>query len=196
MGRKYEFTGETKKYIEKTLHRIRAVRSFGDVQSGDIGGWIEKENNLSHKNNAYVYGNAWVGGDAHVYDNACVYDNAHVYDNAYVYGDARVYDNAYVYGEAWVYGNARVGGNAYVYDNAEVSNRHDILHIVNIGSRNDDITFVRSRDSNILVRVGCFRGTIDEFEAAVTKTHGDNEYAQAYKLAVQLAKLRIKKTDV
>ena len=53
------------------------------------------------------------------------------------------------------------------------------------------MTFVKSKDSTILVKVGCFKGTIDEFEKRVIKTHGSNEHAQAYMLAIQLAKLRI-----
>ena len=50
--KKYEFTGETKVINdwrgEVTLHRIRAVIEFKNVSVGDIGGWIEKEENLSH----------------------------------------------------------------------------------------------------------------------------------------------------
>lgn len=51
---KYEFTGETKVINDwgriVTLHRIRAVIEFGMIKVGDIGGWIEKEKNLSHEN--------------------------------------------------------------------------------------------------------------------------------------------------
>ena len=76
MNRKYEFTGETKNWIGRKLHRIRAVRDFGDVKAGDLGGWIEKERNLSHDGDAWVYGNARVYGNAEVYGNARVYGNA------------------------------------------------------------------------------------------------------------------------
>lgn len=61
--KKYEFTGETKQVnLEgKTtiLHRIRATKNFGIIKTGDLGGWIEKEENLSHENNARVGGNAY-----------------------------------------------------------------------------------------------------------------------------------------
>lgn len=91
------------------LHRIQAVRDFGDVKSGDLGGYIESEYNLSQagtcwvSDNAQVYGKATVYGDAHVSDNAIVCDHAHVYHDARVYGDAAVCDNARVYDEASVY---------------------------------------------------------------------------------------------
>ena len=72
--KKYEFTGETKQvelsFRTVTLHRIKAVAEFGIVKVGDLGGWIEKEENLSHDGNAWVYGNAEVCGDAKVYGNA------------------------------------------------------------------------------------------------------------------------------
>lgn len=155
MNRKYEFTGETRNWIGRTLHRIRAVRDFGDVKAGDLGGWIEKESNLSND------GNAWV------------------------YGDARVSGNAEVYGDAWVYGNAWVSGNALV------CGRKHILWISMIGSRDDTVTFMRAKDEKIIVAVGCFAGTIDEFSEKVKETHGDNEHAKAYMLAIELAKLRI-----
>ena len=56
--KKYEFTGETKEirllFRTATLHRIRATVAFGIVEVGDLGGWIEKEENLSHEGKAWV----------------------------------------------------------------------------------------------------------------------------------------------
>ena len=49
-----------------TLHRIRAVAEFGLVKIGDLGGWIEKEENLSHEGKAWVWGNAEVFSASHV----------------------------------------------------------------------------------------------------------------------------------
>ena len=90
--KKYELTAETKvNFLGKTLFRIKALVSFGTVKAGELGGWIEKEENLNQS------GDAWVSG------------------NALVYGNARVS------GDAWVYGNAEVSGNAWVYGNADYS---------------------------------------------------------------------------
>lgn len=74
--KKYEFTGEVKVKFGVTLKRIKALIDFGIVKKDDLGGFIEKEENLSHENNAWVSGNAevsgnaWVSGDARVYGNA------------------------------------------------------------------------------------------------------------------------------
>lgn len=70
--KKYEFTGETKAFNGATLHRIRALKDFGDVEAGDLGGWVASEDNLSQEGNCWigddarVYGNAWVAGDAEI----------------------------------------------------------------------------------------------------------------------------------
>ena len=64
--KKYELTEETFTVFGKTLYRIRAVRDFGSVKTGEFGGYIEKEENLSHFGNAWVYGNARVFGNAWV----------------------------------------------------------------------------------------------------------------------------------
>ena len=70
--KKYELTEETKVIDGKTLFRIRALRSFGDIKAGDLGGFIENERNLSHEGNAWVGDNAQVGGDAWVDGDAWV----------------------------------------------------------------------------------------------------------------------------
>lgn len=77
--KKYELTEETVTVYGKTLYRIRAVRDFGSVKTGEFGGYIEKEENLSHS------GNAWI------------YDDARVCGNAWVYGDARVYNTRHFF---------------------------------------------------------------------------------------------------
>lgn len=80
--KKYKFTGETKTiylpFGTVTLHRIKAVVEFGLVKVGDLGGWIEKEENLSHEENAWVYGDAEVCGNAWVCGNAKVFSTDHV----------------------------------------------------------------------------------------------------------------------
>ena len=189
---KYEMLYEDKIEMDShTLYRIRALKDFGNVKAGDIGGYIEKEANLSQE------GICWIYDNAKVYDNAWVCGNVWVYGNAKVYGDAWVYDSAWVYGNAWVcgnakvYGDAKVCGGARVCGNAEISKSNDILCITPIGSRNDVTTFFKTKDNNICVKCGCFRGTIDRFLEAVNETHGENKHAKAYKLACELARVQI-----
>ena len=107
--------------------QIKSLRDFNDVMIGELGGYIEKEENLSHNGDAWVYGDACVSGNAHVSGDALVYENAWVSGDAHVSGDACVSGNAHVSGDALVSGNACVSGNAHVsgdalvYENAWVS---------------------------------------------------------------------------
>ncbi len=118
---KFSLTKNTKNLFGITLYQIKAEMSFGNISKGDLGGYIEKKENLSEEGDAWVYGNALVYGNAQVYGDARVYGNAQVYGDAKVYGNAWVSGNAQVYGDAQVYGNAQVSGNAWVYGNAMVS---------------------------------------------------------------------------
>lgn len=64
MEKKYKLTEETLKIYGHVLHRIMALRDFGDVRKCDIGGWVENEDNLSHYDDCWVYNNAEVYGNA------------------------------------------------------------------------------------------------------------------------------------
>lgn len=96
---------------EVTLHRIEALRDFGNVEAGERGGYIESEANLSHDGKCWVYRNAQIYGYAHVYGDAKIYGNAKVYGDAKIFGNALVYDNAEVSGFAEVHGCAKVCGD-------------------------------------------------------------------------------------
>lgn len=113
--KKYKLTKTTRVIFGRTLYQIKALKDFSDVRKGDVGGWVEKEENLSQEGNAWIYGNAqvydnaWVSGDAQVCGNAQVYGNARVYDDAQVYGNVYVYGNTWVLGDAWIYGKLKIG---------------------------------------------------------------------------------------
>ena len=47
---KYELTDNKK----NGLTQIRALRDFGAVKAGDLGGWIESEKNLSQGGDCWV----------------------------------------------------------------------------------------------------------------------------------------------
>lgn len=160
--KKFELTTESITFLGRTLFRIKALISFGNVKAGELGGYIEKEGNLSHE------------GDAWVCDNARVCGNAWVCDNARVYGDARVC------GDAWVCDNAEVYGNA------------DIATISGFGSEYRTTTFFRTKNDEIAVKCGCFYGTLAEFREKVKETHGDNRYAKEYLMIADLMEMHFR----
>ena len=101
--KKYKLTKETKDFCGTTLYRIQALKDGKFFKKDELGGFIEKESNLSQEDDCWVYEDAWV------------------YENAWVSGDARVSGNAQVFEDAWVFGNAQVFEDAWVFGNAQVS---------------------------------------------------------------------------
>jgi acetyltransferase-like isoleucine patch superfamily enzyme len=126
---KYEFTGDTKiiyvgfNLTPVVLHRIRAIKNFlydipfGNfcIVTGELGGWIEKESNLSHD------GDCWVTDDAQVYQGATVRDNASIRGNAHIYGKALICDDSIVTHNARVSGNAIVRGKSIIHSYMRVT---------------------------------------------------------------------------
>lgn len=169
--KKYRLTEETTKVGNRPLYRIQALRDFGNVKEGDIGGYIESEKNLSQDGNAWVSGDAWVYGDACVSGDACVY------------GDARVY------GDACVYGNARVYGDARVYGNADIKTTGDICSMSGFGSEYRTTTAFRTKNGDVHVSCGCFQGNLEAFCQRVESTHGNNLYGREYKKMIEMLKI-------
>lgn len=121
MNKKYELLKDDTIEVEgHTLHRIRLLKDLGHVKAGTLGGYIEKEDNLSHS------GECWVANEAKVYGDASVKENAIVRDYVHVYGESQVMHNAIVEGHARVFGNGTVFDNATVKDNGSVFDRGSV----------------------------------------------------------------------
>lgn len=144
MDKKFELTNESKEYLGVTLYRIKSLKDFGDVKAGELGGFVEKEDNLSQNGDCWIYNNAMVFDNANVYSNAKIFNaakvcgNAKVYENAQIYNDAIVHKNATIYGCARIFekanvcGDAFVSDNATIYGNARITNRAMIYGDANI----------------------------------------------------------------
>ena len=72
MSKKFELTTESIMYFGRTLFRIKALVGFGEIEAGELGGYIEKEENLDQSGNAWVSGNARVSKPAHLLQVGCV----------------------------------------------------------------------------------------------------------------------------
>ena len=197
--KKYELTSETKVINGVELHRIKALKSFGNIKQGELGGWIESEKNLSQYGDAWVFDNAsvfehaWVdvnatvrgyatvsenasiSGDATIKDNAEVYGNATISGNAVVRGNAMVRGNATISGNASISGdatikdNAEVYGNAMISGNAKVRRKEDFIVFKNWWSSGRYFTWTRSNNK---WKVGCFYGSGEEL---IAKAYKDSE---------------------
>jgi NDP-sugar pyrophosphorylase family protein len=87
---KYELVNESIKWRGHTARRIRALRSFGDVRVGDLGGYIESEKNLSQS------GRCWVYDSSIVLDNARVLCNAKITEMSVIMEDTEIKDDVVI----------------------------------------------------------------------------------------------------
>lgn len=136
--RKYELVKSDKITLkDRDIYRVSSLINFTTVDgekihSGDLGGYIQSEHNLSHEGNAWAAGNSMVLGDAHVYGNALVRDFAVVDESAKVYGNVIIRDYALIAGNTEIYDNVEVSGitrndiiitdsgNSRIFDNTQV----------------------------------------------------------------------------
>ena len=77
-------------------YRIRALVDFADVKAGDLGGYIQSEENLAQDGEAWVYEGAIVAGGVKVAGDVKVYADAKVSgpNDVTVRGDATISGNA------------------------------------------------------------------------------------------------------
>lgn len=121
-NRKYEITDiEHPEY--PWLHRIRALRDVGmDVSEGDLGGYVQSEDNLSQQGSCWLYNDSIVCDEAVVSDGAQLREQSIIKGSAYVSGSACVSGQAVIEdyaivtagtidGRAFVRGYARIAAN-------------------------------------------------------------------------------------
>ena len=174
VNKKYEFTGETKKFSGRTLKRIKRI------SDGVIGGWIESEENLSHE------------GWCFIYDEAIVYGEAEVYGEARVCGEAEVYDEARVCGKAEVCGKSRVCGKAKVGSFKILGYvASTFTHIFQLQCQHRLLTAILKEDGQILYSIGCQTEITKEHFIERIYDHNRglkwNPHRQEYLVAIELA---------
>ena len=115
------------------LHRIKALKDFGNVKKGDLGGYIGSEKNLSHEGKCWVHDNAKVYDNAHIGENAEVFDYVVVNERAHLYDNASAYDNAWIHGSCDIYGNANINDDSEVFGGVNMSDNADLFGSCKIG---------------------------------------------------------------
>ena len=76
----FKLTEESRKVGGVLLYRVQLTKDCIHGKSGDLGGWIEKPENLKGgwvSGDAQVYGDAWVFGEANVFGNARISQGDH-----------------------------------------------------------------------------------------------------------------------
>ncbi len=116
---KYRITDQVHPAYPK-LRRIQALRDINEtVKKGELGGYVQREWNLSQSGECWLYGQAVCKDLARVQGNASILENAGIHGEAFVNGSARVSGKASIGGYAYVEdavvkGETEISGNAVV----------------------------------------------------------------------------------
>lgn len=113
--KRYELTDKWIPYLDTKLFQIRALESFGDIERGQLGGYIESEANLDPESCAWVYEDGIVLGDAKVFDHAKIH--------------GRVFENAKVGGEV------EIPAGVVVSKDADIYSENDLMYIDNFQNK-------------------------------------------------------------
>ena len=128
-GKKYEILIDkehTINYYGRTLHRIRALKDFDGVKKGDVGGFVQTEDNSSQYGNCWIYDdaicmdNARVCNSAKMYNRSCMYNNSKMFDNSRMCDYSKMYDNSIMLDNSIMYDNSRMFGNSTMYENSRM----------------------------------------------------------------------------
>ena len=173
------------------LHRIKALRDFGDVKKGDVGGYVENEYNLSHD------GECWIYYDAAVFENATVWNDVRIRDEARIYGNASINDNVVVCNNARVCGDSVICGDAYIKGEIEIKKGthlgkvyENFKNILYIQCENRLITVYMDMNNIIKCNIGCQRGMdLTDLINRIKEDGGMNEHRKEYVRIMQNAHL-------
>lgn len=120
MEKKYKLTDKTLEYKGHILHRIVALRSFGEVREGDFGGYVESYDNLSQMGDCWVFDEAKAMGNSQISEEATLRDYATIMDKACMSGRSHARGYSEIKGRAMVTHEACISWHATVKDNAFV----------------------------------------------------------------------------
>ena len=138
-NKKYELTDITMKFGGRTLYRIKALKDFSDVKAGDLGGWIQSEENLSQEGNCWIHDEAMCMDRARVCDNcimrdfSTMFDNSRMHDNAVMVDDtmafnySTMWDNSIMFGNSKRFENSVMRGDSKMHDCSTINGHSEML---------------------------------------------------------------------
>lgn len=114
--KKYSFTGDTMYFEGTQLKRIYYVKDIPPyVKKGELGGWIESEDNLSHDGYCLALQNSKIFGNAKVIENAKIIEDSILKDNAILKGESLQTDGSVVGADTIVDGGVVILGSSIVH---------------------------------------------------------------------------------
>lgn len=180
MSKKYKLSDSAlKTSVNKNLYVIIALKDFADVKAGDVGGFVESEDNLSQSGDCWIYDNAKVSGNAKVHDNVIVCGKSSITGNAIVTGNVKISDNAWIYDNAIIRGYVNISGTSSISGTSKISGNVRIEGRVKVSSnaqisKNASINgWCNITDNAIITDDACISGCVDVYNNVIIKEHAN-----------------------
>lgn len=214
-NKKYRLTDEKIEYKGRVLYRIQALRNFGDIKAGDLGGFVQSEYNLSHSGDCWIYNNAKAMDNSEVLHNSEMYDYSEMYDNAKMYDSSEMYDNSSMHDNSIMYDNSKMYNNSTMYDNSEINGYSEMYYnsvlknneklygtlyskvdkFIEVNVSNGKLITIVKKNNKILFNIGCQKEiTAKEFLYKIHNEKGGiikNPHRNEYLKIINVAKLLI-----
>jgi hypothetical protein len=105
----------TRTFKGRKLFQIEALKDFANVCTGDLGGYVQHESNLSQR------GSCWIYNDGIAMDTSRVTNSASIHGQAVVKDSALLSEFCTVQGNAVISGRGDIAGHADISENGTVS---------------------------------------------------------------------------
>jgi carbonic anhydrase/acetyltransferase-like protein (isoleucine patch superfamily) len=159
------------------LYRIKALKDFGDIKKGDLGGYIESEYCLSHSGNCWIYDDSKVYSYSRIMGNAKIKNNSEI-DYSKILGNVIIEGNAIIKGKTYINGNVKVRGRVKITESiiGGITNIMDSSYIFNsiIGTYNKTNNITIS--GNSIIRNSIINGKIDISDSEMINNNIDGEF--------------------
>ena len=168
-NKKYVLTNITMDFMGRTLYRIKALKDFADIKAGELGGWVQTEDNLSQEGNCWIYDNGKCMDNARIYTNSIMCDNSLMYGNSMMFDYSRMFDysimcdNSVMHDHSVMLDNSIMRGESVMNNNGFLKNKENLYgklvtkvdRFIEINNTEGRIVTGVLKDGKILYNIGC-----------------------------------------
>ena len=166
---KYEITNIVGYRFKKKVYRIRALKDFGDVKKGDLGGFVSSYDNLSQEDNCWIY------DDAAVMNNAILEDNSTIHNRVIVCHDSIVRCNSKISKSCRIYDSTKI-------TNSTISGKSVLRNINIVGSMINGV--ILSYKGKVWIEYSTIRGSLLLSESLIFNSKIISDRASIYQDSV------------
>ena len=162
--KKYELTDETIIFEGRTLHRIRALRDIPSlyVKEGDLGGFVQSEDNLSQLDDCWIFDDAKAMDRSQVLGNSCMYDNSSVKDNSCMLDSSSLWDNSHMSGDSCMSENSSMYHKSCLIENGSLEENESLFYALVLDRpaqvfkfKNIQCFIAKNKTGKLLLKAGC-----------------------------------------